>query len=284
MQARTLEKQKRALETAQAELRAANEDLTVRARDHERMSIAEREANRAKSDFLASMSHELRTPLNAISGYVELLELGIRGPLTIAQREDLSRIRRSQQALLSLINDILNFTKLEAGEVRFHIKPVIISDVIAAVEPMIRPQAEAKWIAYQTDSEGLAVTALADPERLAQVILNLLSNAVKYTDSGGAIVVSTRKTPTDALVSIRDTGCGIPEQRLTDIFDPFVQVESLPSTRQSGVGLGVAISRDIARAMKGNVTAQSEVGRGSEFTVSLPRADLQAGLDRVAGT
>jgi signal transduction histidine kinase len=227
-------------------------------------------ANQAKAAFLASMSHELRTPLNAIGGYTELLEMGIAGPITPQQAEHLERIRRSQQHLLGIINDILNFSRIEAGQVTYEVQRVPLCEVIESVVHMIAPQATMKNVAIEEPSTPPAVNALADRSKVEQIVLNLVSNAVKFTEAGGKIILDCTVDGGRAQLKVRDTGVGIPSDQLEAIFEPFVQVgRSLTSTRE-GTGLGLAISRDLARAMHGEITVQSNLGAGSAFTLTLP--------------
>jgi PAS domain S-box-containing protein len=228
-------------------------------------------ANRAKSDFLAMMSHELRTPLNAIGGYTELIEMGIHGPVTEAQTESLRRVKRAQEHLLGLINDVLNFAKLEAGRVEIRVAPTPLGPTVADVELLMVPQAEAKRIVYRPLGDGPDALVRADPEKLQQIVLNLLSNAIKFTDPGGEVAVECEARDEEVLLHVRDTGVGIPPEKLRSVFEPFVQVDpDLTRTRQ-GTGLGLAISRELARAMHGDLYAESTPGRGSVFTLSLPR-------------
>jgi PAS domain S-box-containing protein len=229
-------------------------------------------ANRTKTDFLAAMSHELRTPLNAISGYVQLLLLGLRGPVTDEQKADLERIQRSQQHLLSLINDILNFSRLEAGAVTYDIEPVRLSTVVDAATAMITPQASAKNIEFAVEPCPPSLAALADGSKLEQVLLNLLSNAVKFTQPGGRVSLRCEAAGDLVLAHVEDSGPGIPADRLDEIFEPFVQLNRTFGNPREGTGLGLAISRDLARGMQGDLTVVSRVGKGSKFTVSLRRA------------
>jgi signal transduction histidine kinase len=227
------------------------------------------DANRAKMEFLATMSHELRTPLNAIGGYAELLEMGIRGPVNDGQRHDLQRIQHSQQQLLSLINDVLNFAKLEAGKVEVHPKPVDVRETVKAIEPLLAPQLAAKRLSFNSRAPESPMIALADDDKLRQVLLNLLSNAVKFTPEGGEIALLAEHDVQYVRIVVRDTGIGIADQYLDRIFDPFVQLERRLTNVVSGTGLGLAISRDLARAMGGDIIVASEPGRGSTFTVML---------------
>ncbi|HEY0673124.1 MAG TPA: ATP-binding protein [Longimicrobiales bacterium] len=229
-------------------------------------------ANRAKSDFLAIMSHELRTPLNAIDGYAELLELGVHGPLTEAQRDDIGRIRRSERHLLGLINDILNYTRIEAGAVRYHLEDVALEEILMACDAFTAPQRRAKGLELDMHPCAPGLKVHADAEKVQQIVLNLLTNAIKFTDPPGHITVNCTADDQVATLSIVDTGKGISPEQLDRIFEPFVQVDVRLTRAQEGVGLGLAISRDLARGMKGDVTVQSKPGKGSTFTLILPLA------------
>jgi signal transduction histidine kinase len=228
-------------------------------------------ANQAKSDFLTIMSHELRTPLNAIGGYVQLLELGVRGPMTEAQLTDLARIRRNQEHLLGLINNVLNFAKLDAGRVHFHIVDARVDEVCADFEAMIAPQIRAKRLCYTLHHPDPTLVMRADPEKVRQIVLNLLTNAIKFTPTGGRIDLACEGSGDSVCIRITDTGTGIPADRLETIFDPFVQVHTRLTRTTEGVGLGLAISRELARSMEGDLTVTSELGAGSTFTLRVPR-------------
>lgn len=234
------------------------------------------EANRAKSEFLASMSHELRTPLNAIGGYVQLIELGIHGPVTAEQHEALDRVKRSQRLLLRLVNDVLNLARIESGRVEYRREPVVLDDLITSVLQLVEPQMAAGRIASNVIATP-GLVALADREKLEQILLNLLSNAVKFTPPDGTISVIAEPDPEGrhVLLRVRDTGIGIPAAKLESIFEPFVQVDSSERPHREGTGLGLAISRDLARGMGGELTATSEPQRGSTFTVQLPVAGTE---------
>jgi PAS domain S-box-containing protein len=233
--------------------------------------VAEMEAsNRTKTEFLATMSHELRTPLNAIAGYVDLLTMGVRGPVSEQQKEDLERIRRSQQHLLGIINDLLNYSRVEAGRVSYQIERVDVSELVEEVLSMVQPQANSKGLTIEVPACATPTSVLADPSKLQQIILNLLSNAVKFTPSGGLVSILCSSDHHRAHISVADTGPGIPESAREAVFEPFVQLGRSLSSTHEGAGLGLAISRDLARAMGGDLTLESTEGVGSKFTVSLP--------------
>lgn len=229
------------------------------------------DANKAKSDFLTTMSHELRTPLNAIGGYADLIQAGIRGPVTQDQILDLERIKRSQRHLLSLINDVLNFAKLQAGRVNVSDVEFDIDNIASQVEELVMPQILERKLSYRFVTSMQKCACHGDPEKVEQILLNLLSNAVKFTEPGGAITVSVECTPASVMVNVSDTGSGISRDKLDVVFEPFVQLNRTKSRANEGTGLGLAISRDLARAMGGDLDVVSELGRGSTFTMRLPR-------------
>lgn len=240
--------------------------------DARRVAVSET-ANVAKSEFLTAMSHELRTPLNAIGGYTELLTLGLGGPTTPEQLDYLERIRRSQQHLIGIISDLLNFSRIEAGTLTYDIKQLSLKEVIEGVVPLIEPQAEAKQIVLRTDTTSQDCLVLGDRAKVDQVLLNLLSNAIKFTQSTGTVTVTCKESGKTASIEVVDTGVGIPPDKLEAIFEPFVQLGRSLSSAHEGTGLGLAISRELARAMKGNLSVLSSVGSGSTFTFTLPIAD-----------
>ncbi|MDP9202410.1 MAG: ATP-binding protein [Gemmatimonadota bacterium] len=251
--------------------------------DIEERKTAEQDAwaaSQAKSEFLASMSHELRTPLNAIGGYAELLAMGVRGPLNAEQAQDIARIRRSQQHLLTLINDVLHFAKVDAGKTEYHLTAVPLDEALRDTESMIAPQILAKGLHYSYKSADKSAAVLADPEKLQQIVLNLLSNAVKFTEPGGTITLSGEQRGSCIEIRVGDTGAGISPEKIDRIFDPFVQVERRLNQPVQGVGLGLAISQDLAQAMNGEITVESVPGEGSTFTLSLPRAPRMELADR----
>jgi signal transduction histidine kinase len=291
-QAGELEAQNQQLQAQATELEMQSEELTASVEElqqqttisKEARAIAE-EANRAKSLFLTTMSHELRTPLNAIGGYVDLLALEIRGPLVEPQREDLRRIKKSGQHLLSLINDILNLAKIESGQIELHIRDVSLAFVFDDVDALVAPQFDAKKIKYVYPRCDPSLRVCADSEKLQQILLNVLSNACKFTNEGGSVTVECSVSgdsagdPLDIVaIAIRDSGRGIAADKLEEIFEPFVQIDRhLTGVSQQGVGLGLAISRDLARGMGGDLVAASAPGVGTTFVLTLPRGNRSAG-------
>lgn len=235
-------------------------------------------ANLAKTQFLAVMSHELRTPLNAIAGYAELMRMGIRGPVTPEQQEDLDRIKRSQRNLLSLINDVLNYAKLEAGHIDFDTRDIRVHEFLADIEALVTPQLQGKGLSYEYDECDGGLAVKADAEKMRQIMLNLLSNAIKFTPAGGKVSIECGVDGDTVRIRIRDTGVGIPPDKLSAIFEPFIQLDRKLTSVHEGTGLGLAISRDLARAMSGELTAESTPGEGSAFTLELPRGDGDAAI------
>jgi signal transduction histidine kinase len=230
-------------------------------------------ANRAKSEFLGNMSHELRTPLNAIGGYAELMSMGLRGPVSEAQRTDLGRIKSNQEHLLALISEILNFVRAESGRMEYHFATVPIHAALKDVAEMLEGAVEERKLALELRLGDVDPAVWADADRVRQILMNLVMNAVKYSPTGGgSITLSYDMTPHLVTINVADAGPGIPPEKIEAIFEPFVQLSSGLSSRQGGVGLGLAISRDLARAMSGDLTVESTFGAGSRFMLTLPRA------------
>ena len=228
-------------------------------------------ANRAKGDFLSMMSHELRTPLNAIGGYVDLIAMELRGPVTDAQRKDLDRIRVSQRYLLHLINDLLNLTKIGSDNVGYQIAELDACEVLQTSVTMLEPLFAQKGLIFDGVFCSDTVHARGDRERVIQILVNLLSNSMKFTAANGHIRVDGEESRDRVVFRVTDTGIGMAAEKLDSIFDPFVQLSDTLSGKYAGMGLGLAISRDLARAMGGDLTVQSVLDKGSTFTLTLPR-------------
>jgi signal transduction histidine kinase len=268
-----LEAQSTQLQDQAAELLAQNDHLQRVSVELERRTDAAESANRAKASFLAAMSHDLRTPLNAITGYVQLLEMGLRGPVTVAQVQDLRRIGSSSNRLLALISDILSFARLEAGRTEIHLRNARLDHLLRELESSFLPQLTARGLSYRCQDSDAFPWVRADPERLGQVVLNLVSNAIKFTDPGGSITLSWVADDEFVVIRVRDTGRGIPEEKLQGIFEPFVQVDrERTESASQGVGLGLAISRELVRRQGGELHAESTPGQGSCFSISIGRA------------
>jgi signal transduction histidine kinase len=259
-----------AFNTMAEQVQRSHEHLGAQIAESRTLAARLADANRAKADFLATMSHELRTPLNAIGGYVELIELGVRGPVTEAQRRDLERVRYNQRHLLTLIGNILDFTRLDAQKLPFELDDVhldrVVHDVLTAMAPLLGEKA----LRAECVGCDAAVVAHADRARVEQVLRNLVSNAVRFTARGGQITVTVAGQGSQVSVAVADTGIGIPSEKLVAIFEPFVQVESGLTRTVGGTGLGLTISRALARGMGGDLVAESDGVSGATFTLTLP--------------
>jgi signal transduction histidine kinase len=218
------------------------------------------------------MSHELRTPLNAISGFTELLELGIRGAVTPEQLEDLGRIKRASRYLLGLIDDLLTVSRLE-GARAVKLISVAVNPMLAEVEGLCSNQAKARGVTLTVAPSDGEVLVTADAERFQQILLNLLTNAIKFTSTGGSVDLTCDGDASTVRVRVRDTGVGVRPIDIDRVFEPFVQIDREQTTiSQQGVGLGLSISRELARAMHGDLTLHSTEGVGSTFTLTIPTA------------
>ncbi|MEP6731589.1 MAG: ATP-binding protein [bacterium] len=232
-------------------------------------------ANRAKNQFLAVMSHELRTPLNAIGGHVQLLEMELLGTVNERQRDALARVQRSQRHLLGLINDVLNLARLEASQVVYTCEPVLVDELLAEVCLLLEPLFATNDLRCTIESarDASALIVRADREKVHQILLNLFGNAIKFTPAGGRIVVRAGPCKGSASlieIEVCDTGVGVPAEKLDAIFEPFVQIGGGTARNRDGVGLGLSISRTLARGMGGDLLAESDIERGSTFRLQLP--------------
>ncbi len=250
-------------------------DITDAKRAEDELSAAKRaaeEANAAKSDFLAHMSHEIRTPMNAIFGFTQLLSESIQAPL---ERDWIASIKKSGELLLSVINDVLDLSKIEAGKLDLHLQPTNIVDILDDMIAMFTPQAAAKGIALVRDIDADGETFLLDGQRVRQVLMNLVSNAVKFTETGSVTVrleISEGKAADlrDIAMIVEDTGVGIPAAEMSGIFEPFCQAESPDGKIRQGTGLGLTISRRLVSAMSGTIEVGSVLGEGTTFTIRIP--------------
>jgi signal transduction histidine kinase len=256
--------------------------IIMRARAEQQLRSARAEAeraNRVKSDFLAMMSHELRTPLNAIGGYAKLMLEGIPTPVSDAHQDYLRRIVRAQSHLLSVIEAILMHAKLEAGRMTYEIADFRFSEVLDPVQTLIIPQLQAKSLAFDFAQCDRGLSLHADRQKVVQILLNLLSNAVKFTPTGGRVSTAACARNGSVVITVTDTGIGMSREQVAVAFEPFVQFDNRLTQKESGTGLGLPISRELARAMGGDLTVTSEPGAGSEFSLTLPRADAGTRAD-----
>ena len=258
------------LENMAVEVESSNEELSAANTALEERTFDAEEANRAKAEFLRNMSHELRTPLNAIGGYIELLELGVHGPVNAQQRAYLERVREAGRHLLMLITDTLSFAKIQAGKVQLQATAVPLNRIMREAEQFAQPMLQSKQIAFATDGRADDIDVAGDPDRIRQILINLLSNAVKYTATGGEVGLFAEADSEAVCIRVRDNGPGVPMEMQESIFDPFVQFKHGRGALNDGVGLGLAISRELARAMNGDLSLDSNPGSGSTFTLLLP--------------
>jgi signal transduction histidine kinase len=266
-------------------LRIAHAALAVALTEASEARLMAEHANNAKTQFLRAMSHELRTPLNAISGYTEILEMGIRGVVNPAQVKDLGRIKRASAYLLRLINDVLTIARLE-GARPLHLISIAVNPVLSEVESLCILQARANGLELRVSQCEHEMFACADAERFQQILLNLVTNAIKFTPKGGTITVTADDDTGAVRVRVRDTGVGVRLLDIERVFEPFVQIDRhLTTETQQGVGLGLSISRELARAMTGDLTLESVEGIGSTFTLTLPIAsDISTATSMEAGS
>jgi signal transduction histidine kinase len=229
-------------------------------------------ANRAKSEFLAVMSHELRTPLNAIAGYAQLLKDGVYGPLNERQVDGVARIRRNEQRLLLMVEEVLGFVSAEKGQVTARPEAIRVSDAFDAVEALIAPELEEHHCVLERNGIAAPLAVHADPTSLQQILLRLLSNASKFSKHGGTVTVGAEREGDRVRIWVRDIGVGISREEIERVFEPFFQAGRVTTRSTSGIGMGLTIARNLARRMDGEVTLSSEPGGVTTASVLLPAA------------
>ena len=271
--------------TGTATLLASN--ILVRARTEENLRVSEAKmrlaraeaehANKVKSEFLAMMSHELRTPLNAIGGYAKLMADGVPDPVTERQRGYLGKIIRSQEHLLSLIESVLMQSRIEAGRMNYQMANIGVGELLEVAETMLLPQLAEKALEYDCSEADPHLVLRGDRQKTAQILLNLVSNAVKFTPPRGRIAIrTTEPAPGRVVIGVRDTGVGMSEEEIATVFEPYVQFDNTQTRKEKGTGLGMPISRELARGMGGELTVESRPGEGTEFQLMLAADSHQA--------
>jgi PAS domain S-box-containing protein len=251
------------------------EDITehLRLQDAEKARDLAEAANRAKSEFLSRMSHELRTPLNAMLGFAQLLELDRRQPLSADQRPWVGQIQQAGWHLLEMINDVLDLSRIESGNLKLLLEPISLPDLLAATVSMVSADAQRREIRVTTELADGSGVLIGDATRVKQILTNLLSNAVKYNTDGGRVHVATRLRDPDLVeIAVTDTGIGMTPQQMAELFQPFNRLGRERSSSQEGTGIGLVISQRLAELMGGSLRARSIAGEGSSFILTLPRA------------
>ena len=256
--------------------------VAERTRELSEANLHLQELDKLKSSFLATMSHELRTPLNSIIGFTGIILQGLAGPLNSEQTKQLGLVQSSSRHLLALINDILDISKIEAGELNIVSEPVDIQNSVESVIHLMEPIAKSKGLIIETDFMSDPVTISGDQRRIEQIIMNLMSNAVKFTEQG-TIYVKTRVRDGTVILSVKDTGIGIPAEEFDTLFQPFHQIDTGTTRKHDGTGLGLSISKKLVELHGGTISVQSVPGTGSEFTVSLPVGTTTADEDDCSG-
>jgi signal transduction histidine kinase len=265
-----LELQAQQLEEQAVEMEQTLEQLRQATTEAEEARDAAEVANRAKSDFLAVMSHELRTPLNAIVGYAELLHDGVAGPVSDAQREQLERVQMSARHLVDLVDDILSFSRLETGNENIRVAPIDLREVTREAGALVEPVASAKGLRFTVVAPNETASFTSDAGKVRQVLVNLLANAIKFTDDG-EIRLASHAEPNCVVFEVVDTGIGIAPEHQEQIFETFWQLDQSATRKTGGAGLGLSVSRRLARALGGDLNVESAIGRGSRFRFWLPR-------------
>jgi signal transduction histidine kinase len=265
-----LEHQSKLMQEQQVELEQAMEQLRETTTQAEEARDAAEVANRAKNDFLAVMSHELRTPLNAIVGYAELLHDGVAGPVNETQREQLDRVQLSARHLVELVDEILSFSRIEAGHDNIRPAPVELAEVTREAGALVEPVATAKGLRFKVDTPNECITFASDAAKVRQVLVNLLSNAIKFTDEG-EITLASHAEDGRVVFEVGDTGIGIAPEHQERVFETFWQVDQSATRRAGGAGLGLSVSRRLARALGGDLSVESALGKGSRFRFWVPR-------------
>jgi PAS domain S-box-containing protein len=252
------------------------QDVTERVARERDLRVAKETAeaaNRSKSDFLATMSHELRTPIGAMTGYTDLVLEGIYGPVTDAQRVHLERVKSVGRHLLNIVEEILLFARVEAGREETHLAAVDAFQLARESAAVVAPMAREKGLRLVTSIPDGTAMAVTDQVKLRQILINLLGNAIKFTVQGQVTIKAHVDDQKGTVVyAVKDTGSGIAPANLERVFEPFTQLENAYSRTQSGTGLGLPVSRRLARMLGGDLTVESEVGRGSVFTATIARS------------
>ena len=257
-------------------LAGLNETLTRKNTDLDSANKELATLSRVKSQFLANMSHELRTPLNAIIGFSEMLQREAFGPLQPKQRRYVDNILNSGRHLLTLINDVLDLSKVEAGKMELKLGRVIVRDLLRDTATVMKGMADRKEIGLEAEEPSDDLCVSGDVIRLKQVIFNLLSNAIKFTPARGSVRLRAAAGQGFAAISVEDSGVGIAPEDHLRIFDEFQQLASGDSREFQGTGLGLALTRRLVQLHGGQITVASEVGKGSTFTFTIPLAVEQS--------
>jgi signal transduction histidine kinase len=270
--ARLYEQLKQASEKLEAKVREATAELIRRNELLQRQAIELEQASQLKSQFLANMSHEFRTPLNAILGYTSMLLGGVNGEMTPPQKKNLTRVDSNAKHLLSIINDLLDISRIEAGKMPLHLEefalPALFSELLAEVEPLI---SKARLTA-STEVRAELPTLVSDRQKVKQIVLNLLTNAIKFTPDGAVKVIAAfDPARQEFAISVQDTGIGIAAQDQDKIFEDFRQADNSVTRQYGGAGLGLSICRRLTNMLGGYIEVKSEIGRGSTFTLHVPR-------------